>query len=165
MGEHEHPTNPNDAVTQADLERRLADWVPSPGRLDRDRVLFAAGAASARRGAPRLAWAIASLAMSLALGLGVDAIRQRRKTQVLTAELDRTRATLAALSAPTVTPHEATPIAFPILAESSYARLRVRVMTDGLEGWAGADPASSDPTIPATDAPVWNARSRDLPEL
>jgi hypothetical protein len=60
---------PRDELTE--LERRLSNWTPTATALDRDRMLFEAGRASARSGAwgrPTTALAVGLAALAVALG-------------------------------------------------------------------------------------------------
>ncbi len=56
------------------LERRLADWRPTAGALDRDRMLYNAGRAAAGVRPLRLA---AAALLLVSLGLGDLAVQQR----------------------------------------------------------------------------------------
>ncbi|WP_435017872.1 hypothetical protein TA3x_005493 [Tundrisphaera sp. TA3] len=86
-----------------DLERRLASWRPSP--IDRDRMLFAAGAASARaRGRDRL-WALA-LAASLLISAGLSFQLVRERQQRHLAGLDVLEAKASVEERPTVAPFD-----------------------------------------------------------
>jgi hypothetical protein len=63
--EHEHEHD------QTGLERRLASWLPATTALDRDRMLFEAGRASALAEPSGNAWPAAAVALALLLaGLG-----------------------------------------------------------------------------------------------
>ena len=69
---------PRDDLT--DLERRLAALRPASGGLDRDRMLFDAGRASARAEGRARAWALSAAASALvAVGLGVGLARERSR--------------------------------------------------------------------------------------
>ena len=54
-----------------DIESALGQLVPVPSRLDRDRLMFDAGAALVRP-APRRKWVWPSLAATLAVGLASE---------------------------------------------------------------------------------------------
>lgn len=80
MPELDPPRIPDDSLTV--LEARLRGWQPSPVGLDRDRLLFEAGRASARSG-PRVGpWQSATAVLALlSTGLGLvllDATADRR---------------------------------------------------------------------------------------
>src|SRR4051812_17836107 len=80
--------NPDPADSLNDMERRLRSWQPSGGGLDRDRMLFEAGLAAARRpvGASRGAWAwrlATAAAVLVAVGLGLAWRAERTQRQVL----------------------------------------------------------------------------------
>jgi hypothetical protein len=60
------------------FERRLASWLPAATALDRDRMLFEAGRASARAEARGKVWPFAALGLALLLvGLGGLFARER----------------------------------------------------------------------------------------
>lgn len=79
---------PRDDLT--DLEHRLAALRPSNGGLDRDRMLFDAGRASARAEGRARAWAFAAASTVVAVGLGFGLARERSRA------LDLERALVAA---------------------------------------------------------------------
>jgi hypothetical protein len=128
---------------QDDLERRLAGWRPAHDRLDRDRMLFAAGAASARaraRGYDR-AWALALAASMLgSLGLGVQLARERSLRQ----EYERT----LAIAKPNVIERPMEERAFEfVTSPDSYLSLTRRALR-GLD-----DPISPGRGRPSGEAP------------
>jgi hypothetical protein len=80
-----HPFHPDDLN---DLERRLAAWQPSAERLDADRMLFAAGRASAPTARGRLAWPIVSGCLALvSVFLGARWTAERTERLALAEEL------------------------------------------------------------------------------
>jgi hypothetical protein len=61
-----------------DLERRLAGWRPAGGDLDRDRMLFQSGEASARARTRERSWAVGfAVSLLVSIGLGVELVRER----------------------------------------------------------------------------------------
>src|SRR5262245_48644536 len=90
------------------LEDRLRSWVPSPSRIDRDRMLFEAGRAAssgATHADPRARlWKYAAAAaVLLATGLGILWARERNERLVL--EMMQTRPSAPKL-APQLSPSE-----------------------------------------------------------
>jgi hypothetical protein len=76
QNEHEHDP--------AGLERRLAAWVPAATALDRDRMLYEAGRASAFGEGPGKAWPSAAVVLALLLaGLGGVFARERSRRVAL----------------------------------------------------------------------------------
>ncbi len=106
------------------LEERLRSWVPSPGGLDRDRMLFEAGRAGVLGSSPARSharlWKFATAAaVLLASGLGMA--WQYERSQRRSLEL-----TIAKLAPPAPAPFLATP----------------ELMTDRQENETAIDPAS-----------------------
>jgi hypothetical protein len=67
-----------------DVERRLAEWRPSPTGIEVDRLMFAAGRASARSSRSRFVWPIVSAGLALtALALGIGLTHERAARQEL----------------------------------------------------------------------------------
>jgi hypothetical protein len=68
----------------AGFERRLASWLPAATALDRDRMLFEAGRASARAESRRKVWPAAASGLALLLlGLGGLFARERSRRLAL----------------------------------------------------------------------------------
>ena len=62
------------------FERRLASWLPAASALDRDRMLFEAGRASARAEVRAKVWPTAALGLALlVIGLGSLFARERSR--------------------------------------------------------------------------------------
>src|SRR5438552_19059242 len=71
-----------------DLERRLAACAPATGGLDADAMLFAAGRASARRGAARFVWpALTASLAALVVVLGIRLANERSERLALVQRL------------------------------------------------------------------------------
>jgi hypothetical protein len=135
---------PRDDLT--DLELRLSGWTPSAAALNRDRMLFEAGRASARsdtRG--RLTTALAASLAALAVGLGGWAVRehaQRRAVELALA--DRSRALEVALAVRPL-PSEPASVRLDATAPNTYLALSHRLAT------AGVDVPEMPPAPPAHD--------------
>ena len=81
-------TNSTPAGDLNDLERRLAEWRPSPGGLEVDRLMFAAGRVSARSGRGRLIWPAVSAGLALtAMALGIGLVQEREARLELAMQL------------------------------------------------------------------------------
>ena len=113
----------------SDLERRLQRWRPLPGSLDRDRMLFDAGRASARAESwGRLGAALAASFALVAVGLGGLLVRERGYRHALEVTLaERTREPVLADPAPPPLPSRPAP------ARDSYLALTRRILTTGLD--------------------------------
>ena len=87
------PLEDDPEVPLSDLERRLEQWRPASGSLDRDRMLFDAGRASARAESwGRLGAALAASFALVAVGLGGLLVRERAHRHGLEVALaERTR--------------------------------------------------------------------------
>jgi hypothetical protein len=151
------------------LERRLSAWRPASGALDRDRMLYEAGRASARAEDRGRLWRASAAVLALAaVGLGVQLARERSRGLALE------RALAEAL--PGHTPAAETP--GPRLADltprrlpaSSYLVLTSRLVTGALDDPgpdAGAvPPGNPEPgthsTPPAPLSPRTFDRVREL---
>jgi len=138
-----------------DFERRIGAWRPAPVGVDRDRMMYEAGRASAR-GDARIRLLAASFAAStlLTLGLGVQLARERSRCEILA----RSLAVLERRNLPS--PPEDRPEAEPEVevAADSYLALTRRGLDDppASRPPAGADPADPGPTPPPLRA--WNPR-------
>ena len=83
--------NHQDGVIEHELERPLTALEPLPGALNRDRMLFEAGRASAKAGARArfLTLAAATVAVSIGLGLSLFSERSgRRALELAIADLE-----------------------------------------------------------------------------
>ena len=108
MNAHEHDPS--------EFERRLASWLPAVTALDRDRMLFDAGRASARADARGKLWASAAVGLALLLaGLGVLFARERSQRLAL----ERILAAGPPVQAPMLA---ATPMRVAVPASSGAAR-------------------------------------------
>jgi hypothetical protein len=162
------------------LERRLSAWRPSAGSLDRDRMLYDAGRASAAGGASP--WRLAATALLLiSMGLGGALIHQRSalagERSLLAQERAHRRGLETALAAragvPHPTPHAPSPspasrdAAIEAPAPNSYLVLTAR-MAAGIDDLAtrgaGGDPARprSSPDPAAGDVRPAPLRPTDI---
>ena len=132
---------PRDDLT--DPERQLAALRPTARGLDRDRMLFEAGRASARAGDRARVWALSAAASALVVvGLGVALARERSRTLGLERAL-----IVAQEAAPAPRPPHATPPepSQPIeVAPDSYLALSRRAL-------AGLDDLPAAPSRPPGD--------------
>lgn len=131
-----------------DLERRLEQWRPSPGSLDRDRMLFEAGRAAARAESwGRLGMALTACFALVAVGLGGLLVRERGYRHALEVTLaERTREpVLPELVSP------APPYAEP--APNSYLALTRRILASGLEELPPAAPSAPLDELPERPEP------------
>jgi hypothetical protein len=139
-----------------DLERRLAGWQPASDRLDRDRMLFDAGRASARSEIRERAWAACSAILLLvSAGLGVQLVREHARRE----GLERTHATRSQPESPprTLPPPEIVP------APDSYLVLTHRLVA-GL-GDPPPPPSTQHQEAPeGRDSPLSPLRVRGLGE-
>jgi hypothetical protein len=149
----------------SELERRLSACRPAADGLDADRMLFAAGRASARPGPGRLAWPVLALGMTLVTaGLGAWAASERVERVALAAQLRRQT---PAPAPPRVTPRSPTSSEFAVepVAPDSYLAAR-HLIEQGLDGWPAGPAASEPPGPPPRDPPVLRARPPGgMPEL
>ena len=123
------PLKDNPEGPLSDLERRLGQWRPLPGSLDRDRMLFDAGRAAARaESGGRLGGALAASFALVAVGLGGLLVRERGHRHALEVTLvERTREPVIVEPVPPMLP------APPELAPDSYLVLTRRILTTGLD--------------------------------
>jgi hypothetical protein len=128
--------DPRDDAALTGLERRLAGWRPEAGGLDRDRMLYEAGRASARASTRRWASAFAASAL-VATGLGAALARERSERSGL-------QRALAARDRPEQSPAPPSPALTPTLsavpAPDSYWSLTRRIVA-GLDEPAPVEPA------------------------
>jgi hypothetical protein len=137
------------------LERRLAGWQPELAALNADRMLFAAGRASARPGWSRLLWpAAAACLAALAAGLGVGLVQERAERQALARAL-QLRPLPQPPAVPRSTPPAADEAAEMPLSPASYLAAR-RALERDPDGWAPS-PSSGSAAPPAPAAPILRA--------
>jgi hypothetical protein len=111
---------PQDDLT--DLERRLAALRPTARGLDRDRMLFEAGRASAR--AEGRIWVLSAAASALVVvGLGVALARERSRALGLERAVAATRPTSPPITSPPVAPIEVAPDSYLALSRRALAGL------------------------------------------
>ncbi len=153
-------TDPDDL---RNLEQRLAACAPASAGLDADAVLFAAGRASVRPGAGRLAWAsLAGLLAALSIVLGVWLAAERRERLELAQQirqLNESRPT------PSVPPADQPPTADQVPASSPFAIHQL--LQRGLDGWP-EPPATgtNEPGPPSAEPSVFRVgRPDSLPDL
>jgi hypothetical protein len=157
-------TRPDPDRALRDLEQRLAACRPAADGLDADRMLFAAGRASARPGPGRFAWPLVAAGMTLvAAGLAVWAASERAERVALAGQLRQQ----SPAPAPRVPPRPPAPGDFAAEppAPDSYLAAR-HLVEQGLDGWPER-PTASEPTGPPTgNPPVLRAGlPGQLPEL
>ena len=152
-----HPDN------LSELERRLADCVPSSAGLDADAMLFAAGRGSARPGPARFLWpglsaCLAALATVLGLWLAVE-----RSERLSLAE--RLRQPVPA-PAPSPPPTLTEPPTADEPEPNSVLAAR-RALEQGLDAWPPAPvPRADSPGPRPPDPPILRVgRSDTLPDL
>jgi len=115
-----------------DLERRLAEWRPSPTGLEVDRLMFAAGRASARSGRGRFVWPIVSAGLALtAVALGIGLAHERAARQELAMQLRDSAPAVAPARGSELGPGELPPTQAP---PTSYLAAR-RALTEDLDSW------------------------------
>jgi hypothetical protein len=138
---HTNPLGPEDRLN--DLERRLSAWQPSAEGLDADRMLFAAGRASARAGAGRFAWpALAACFALTAAALGGWLAAERAGRQEL-ARLLRQQPPARPL-APEAAPTPAAPPPGEPMPPSVYLAAR-RALEHGVDAWPPPPPPDGEP--------------------
>src|SRR5262249_62170539 len=115
-----------------DLERRLAEWQPSATGLEVDRLMFAAGRASARSGRGRFVWPVVSVGLALtAVALGIGLAHERAARQELAMQLRDSAPSVAPTRGSEFGPAESTPTQAP---PASYLAAR-RALTEDLDSW------------------------------
>jgi hypothetical protein len=150
-------TNSTPAGDLNDLERRLAEWRPSPGGLEIDRLMFAAGRVSARSGRGRLIWPAVSAGLALmAMALGIGLAHERAARLDLAMQLRDSAPAVAPVRGSEPGPAESLPSQAP---PASYLAAR-RALTEGLDSWPVADhrvgegEPSPRPTVLTSHSPV-----------
>jgi hypothetical protein len=146
---HPHPDDVND------VERRLSGWQPAGDGLDTDAMLFAAGRASARRGAGRLAWPAVAGCLAVVTGvLGVWLAAERAERLALVQQLRQQT------SPPPAIPQAAPPESSPEDGPGATAYWTTRPLLDrGVDAWkenaltrAGPSPETPGPASPVLHA-------------
>jgi hypothetical protein len=136
-------SNPLDRELAA-VERRLMQWNPASGRLDRDRVLFESGKASAQPRAGRGSWVVLSIVMTgAALVFGSLFVQERGQRRTLAKAL-RESGKVGAIV--TREPVKVFPLDAPAArsSENEYLPLRNRVLARGLDAWTIAEAQDTD---------------------
>jgi hypothetical protein len=150
-------TNSTPAGDLNHLERRLAEWQPSPTGLEVDRLMFAAGRASARSSRGRFVWPIVSAGLALmAVALGIGLAHERAARQELAMQLRDSAPAVAPARASELGPAESPPTQAP---PTSYLATR-RALTENLDAWpmtahlVGEGEPSTRPTVLTSHSPV-----------
>ena len=123
------------------LEARLAGWQPSTPRLDRDRMLFLAGRASARSETRGRLAIVSVVCLSLMAGL---LVRERSLTQALKVAVKESS------RPPSVLPAVVPQVAFSIPGSESYLVLTQRALASEMTDEVAArlpERPSSTPSI------------------
>jgi hypothetical protein len=126
-----------------DLERRLAEWRPSASGLEVDRLMFAAGRASARAGRGGRVWRLVSAGLALtAVALGIGLAHERAARLELAMQLRDSAPAVAPARDGERGPGESTPTSptspTSPTAPASYLAAR-RALTEDLDSWPVAD--------------------------
>jgi hypothetical protein len=118
-----------------ELERRLAGWSPAPVALDRDRMLFDAGRASAQARIPgSLLTALAASLAALAVAFGGWAIHERAQRRGLEVALaQRSRALEVARNGRSLPLPQPASMAVATPGPNTYLALSNRLATGGLD--------------------------------
>jgi hypothetical protein len=115
-----------------DLERRLAEWRPSPSEFEVDRLMFAAGRASALSDRGRFIWPAISAGLALtALVLGIGLAHERAARLELALQLRDSGPAVAPARGSEPGPVESPPTQAP---PASYLAAR-RALTEDLDSW------------------------------
>jgi hypothetical protein len=144
-----------------DLERRLSNWRPSPTGLDADRMLFAAGRASARASGGRFVWPLLSGCLALVtVVLGVRLAAERTERLALAERLQQQTPMPTPAADPGPTPVE--PSTTEAMPAEGYLAIRRRWEHDPNTLLAMAVPKgeSSDGPLPA-NPPIPRVWQRD----
>jgi hypothetical protein len=152
-------TNSTPAGDLNDLERRLAEWRPSASGLEVDRLMFAAGRASARSGRGRFVWPAVSAGLALtAMALGMGLAEERAARLELAMRMRDSAPSVAPARGSELGPAESPPTQAP---PASYLAAR-RALTEDLDSWPVADhlvgggrvEPSPRPTVLTSHSPV-----------
>jgi hypothetical protein len=157
-------SNPDDRELAA-IEQRLKQWSPASGSLDRDRILFESGRASAHSPAGRTPWVVLTLGLTAAsITFATLYIRERGERQALALAL-RGSARPALPIAAEPEQNASRDASTSSDSESGYFRIRERIVAKGLDAWPAAvardvrNRPSEPPRAPLT--PVSTARFLD----
>jgi hypothetical protein len=119
-----------------DLERRMAEWRPSPTGLEVDRLMFAAGRASAQSSRGRFVWPLVSAGLALtAVALGIGLAHERAARLELAMQLRDSATGVGPTRGSELGPAESTPTP---TQPASYLAAR-RALTEDLDSWPVAD--------------------------
>jgi hypothetical protein len=148
---HPHPDDLND------VERRLSGWQPAGDGLDTDAMLFAAGRASARRGAGRYAWPTVAGCLAVVAGvLGVWLAAERAERLALVQQLRQQTPP----PPPPPTPEGATREFSPVDESGPAAYWTTRPLLDrGVDAWTekALSRAGPSPETPGSASSVLRA--------
>jgi len=147
------PPHSDPANDLTDLERCLAGWQPSRTGLDADRMLYAAGRASAR---PRLRlWAsLAGLMTLVALLLTGVLIQARMEQGALSRQLAEVREQQ-------IRPEPEAPASSPEPgASNSYLHVRNLLLQGGVEAWPTLAPGDKPAPKQPPGEPIWHVGQR-----
>jgi hypothetical protein len=161
----DEPVSPDPEL--AAMEAALAALAPARSRVDRDRVMFAAGRAAARARTGRGVW------MALAASFGIVALAEAafiaRRPAVVTERVvvittpggpvPRTAPTDSAADRPGVTAE-----ALPPLARTDYERLSDQILRYGLDGLPDPPPAALVHSE-RRPAPTWEQLREEFREV
>jgi hypothetical protein len=143
----------------SEFERHLAGWRPSPGGLDADAMLFAAGRAAGRRGRGQLLWPVLCALLTVqAVGLGVWGVTERAERLALASRIPKSAQI-----------DSASPATVVVLEESSYKSSpgdylsTRRQLEQDPNGWlASLQSTGSQPFMPPPPQPaILTPRQRD----
>jgi hypothetical protein len=136
------------------LERRLADWQPDEAALDADRMLFAAGRASAQPRQSRLAWpAMAGCLAVLASVLGLGLARERAERLALARQLEQRQPDAGPAPHPSPPARDDETSGPP--SPDSYLAARAALERGDPDAWRA--PAGNEPPSPAPPPPILRA--------
>jgi len=142
-----------------DVERRLTEWQPSAIGLEVDRLMFAAGRASARSG--RI-WPIVSAGLALTvMALGIGLAHERSARLELAMQLRDAAPAVAPARGSELGPAESTPTSPTPAQPASYLAAR-RALTEDLDSWPvpahfsglGEREPAPRPTVLTSHSPV-----------
>ncbi|SIO60484.1 hypothetical protein SAMN05444166_6409 [Singulisphaera sp. GP187] len=153
------PTDRDPLVDRNAFEQRLGQWRPAAGGLDRDRMLFEAGRASAGDASLRR-FAVGSIAglLVVALGLGGLLVHERSQRRFVEAEL-------AAVRHPVNVDRPTSPAPTVVVAAdpNSYLVLTRRMIDSAPDEFpfTASLPAPAQPSLP-DEPPLTPLRARQL---